>query len=117
MSDIREVLLSSLWSEQRNALLALTVRPVTEDVLWILDEERLSESISSTMLVEMLKRSDNGQFATLLSDKSIGERVVSGKQICRHCEAKFAYKNGCVKEKGNKKRRQFCFPLRPGKSK
>ncbi len=74
---VREVLISSVASARRDALLAQTVEPVEEDVLWILDEKRLSETKSAALLVNTLKRADDRQFSALFSDKVIGERVVA----------------------------------------
>lgn len=74
---VRDVLISSDPSARRDALLARTVEPVGPDVLWLLDAKRLSETTSAALLVSVLRRADDRQFATLLSDRGIGERVVA----------------------------------------
>ena len=74
---VREVLISSVASVRRDALIALTVDPVKEDVLWILDEKHLPEARSTALLVSTLTHADDSQFSALLSDALIGERVVA----------------------------------------
>ncbi|UCV07032.1 hypothetical protein [Dechloromonas denitrificans] len=74
---VRDVLISSDASARRDALLARTVDPVGADVLWLLDESRLSETTTAALLVSVLRRADDNQFTALLSDRVIGERVVA----------------------------------------
>ena len=73
---VRDVLLSFGASARREGLLARTVEPIEEDLLWILDEKRLSKTESSTMLASTLQRADDAQFSALLSNRVIGECVV-----------------------------------------
>lgn len=77
LPEVRDALISSSASAGRDALLALATDPVGADVLWILDEKRLSETTSATLLISVLRRADERQFAALLSDRAIGERVVA----------------------------------------
>lgn len=74
---VRDVLISSDVSARKDALLARTVDPVEADVLWLLNEKRLSEKTSAALLVSVLRRADDNQFAVLLSDRAIGERVIT----------------------------------------
>ncbi|MCQ4279579.1 hypothetical protein NA643_10835 [Pseudomonas stutzeri] len=77
MPAVRDVLISSDASARRDALLARTVDPIGADILWLLDEKRLSEPTSTALLVSVLERADDKQFAALLSDGAIGERVIA----------------------------------------
>jgi len=77
MPAVRDVLLSWKTSTQRDALLALTVDPTGADVLWLLDDQRLSKASSISLLIGVLERADDKQFAALLSDEEIGERMVA----------------------------------------
>lgn len=77
LPTVRDVLLSSHQSERRDALLALTVAPINADLLWILNEKRLSDATSRTLLTDALRRADDREFTALLSDQAIGERVSS----------------------------------------
>lgn len=77
MPAVRDVLILSDASARRDALLARTVDPIGADVLWLLDEKRLSKTTSTALLVSVLERADDKQFAALLSDGAIGERVVA----------------------------------------
>lgn len=74
---LRDVLISSNASARGNALLAQTVDPVGADILWLLNEKRLSETTSTALLASTLQRADDRQFAALLSDDALGERVVA----------------------------------------
>lgn len=75
--SVRDVLIAFRASARRDDLLARTVEPVGADVHWLLGEKRLSEAMSATLLVSVLRRADHRQFAALLSDRAIGERVVA----------------------------------------
>lgn len=77
LTAVRDILISSDASARRDALLARAVDPVGADLLWLLDEKRLSETTSAALLVSVLERADDRQFAALLSDRAIGERVVA----------------------------------------
>lgn len=77
LRSVRDVLISSGASERRDALLARTVEPIQEDILWILDDKRLSDAKSTALLGNALKRADDRQFATLISDSVNGERIVA----------------------------------------
>lgn len=74
---VRDVLISSDASARRDALLDRTVAPIGRDVLWLLDEERLPETMIAALLEDVLRRADDSEFAQLFSDRSIGERVVT----------------------------------------
>lgn len=74
---VRDVLISSSASARRDALLVRSVKPVGADILWLLNEKRLSEKTSTALLVSVLQRTHNEQLATLLSDRAIGEHIVA----------------------------------------
>ncbi|MDM5134687.1 hypothetical protein [Aeromonas salmonicida] len=73
---VREVLISSEM-ERADVLLALTIEPVRADMLWLLDEDRLSEASSSALIAEVLRGADGRQFEALLSDRTLGNRMVA----------------------------------------
>ncbi|KVN70537.1 hypothetical protein WM03_08580 [Burkholderia ubonensis] len=77
LSAVRDVLISSDASARRDALLERTVAPISTDILWLLDEKRLSETMTDALLVGVLRRADDKEFAELFSDEAIGERVVA----------------------------------------
>ena len=74
---VRDVLMASDSSPRRDALLERTFAPVATDVLWLLDERRLSEVTTAALLVCVLRRADDKGFAELFSDSTIAERVVA----------------------------------------
>ena len=74
--QVRDVLVQSRASVRRNALLSRSMEPIAEDMLWLLNEKRLSKTTSAALLVSVLKLADDQQFAALLGDSSVGERVV-----------------------------------------
>ena len=77
LPTVREVLISSKASPRRDALLAFTVSPNEPDVLWLLEEERLSEKMASALLLGVLRRADDKAFVGLFSHRTIGERMVA----------------------------------------
>lgn len=77
LPPVRDVLISSAPSARRDALLGRTVNPIATDVLWLLDEERLSETTTVALLEGVLRHADDIEFAELLSDRTIGECVVT----------------------------------------
>lgn len=77
LSAVRDVLISSGASARRDALLSRTAEPIGADVLWLLNEKRLSKTTTAALLVSVLQRADDKQFAALLSDQTIGERMVA----------------------------------------
>lgn len=74
---IRVILISLEASARRDVLLEKTFDPVREDVLWLLNKNGLSETTSAELLVSVLRRADEVQFAALFSDEEIGERMVA----------------------------------------
>lgn len=77
LAAVRDVLISSVASARRDALLVRTIDPVEADVLWLLDDRRLSETTSAELLVSVLRHADDRQFTALLSDCATGERVAA----------------------------------------
>ncbi|MNZ21006.1 hypothetical protein D3C78_380710 [compost metagenome] len=77
LQAVRDVLISLGASVRRSELLARTVEPVGGDVLWLLNEKHLPESTSAALLMSVLQRADDRQFAALMSDRVIGERMVA----------------------------------------
>lgn len=77
LQDVRDLLIFLDASPRSNALLALTIEPVGADVLWLLHERSLSETISSVLLADVLRRADKRQFSELLSDRTIAESILS----------------------------------------
>lgn len=76
ISGVRDVLLSSKIVERVYELLASTVTPTRDDVLWLLNDERLSGSTSSELLVRVLRGSNDQQLAALCSDRNVEERII-----------------------------------------
>lgn len=74
---IRDVLISSDASVQRDALLTQSIDPTKTDVRWLIGEKRLSKIASAKLLLSVLERADNVQFAELFSDQAIVERVLA----------------------------------------
>lgn len=74
---VRDVLILSEPSARRDELLARTIEPIEPDVLWLMDEKRFPEAMSDTFLINVLRRASDLQFATLLTNRKIGERVIA----------------------------------------
>ncbi len=73
---IRDVLITSCASKQRDSLLTQTIAPTAFDVSWLLNEKRLTKTALSKLLVSVLEQADEEQLAELLSDNQIGERIL-----------------------------------------
>lgn len=72
----REVLILSDASVQRDSLIALSIEPSKADVRWLLDEKRLAKATFSKLLVELLEKASDDQFADLFSDSEISARIL-----------------------------------------
>lgn len=77
MAAVRNVLTASVASERRNSLLVQTVDPIGADVLWLLNEKRLTESATTEILMRVLEHANESQFAELLSDSAIRTEIVA----------------------------------------
>ncbi|MHC8364044.1 GAP1-N1 domain-containing protein [Pseudomonas sp. LS2P72] len=77
LPSVRDVLISSEASARSFALLSMTVNPVKADVLWLLDEKRLSHKVSADLIKNVLERADDKQLAVLLFDHTTAERLVA----------------------------------------
>ena len=74
---IRDVLISSNASMQRDALLTQSIDPNKTDVRWLIEEKRLSKTATEKLLFSVLGGADNIQFAELFSDQAIVEQVLA----------------------------------------
>lgn len=77
LTAVRDVLISSDASPQRDTLLDLTIDPTGTDMRWIFGEERLSEKLTSALLASVLRRADHREFTELFADEEIAEEVVA----------------------------------------
>ncbi|MEQ5287601.1 hypothetical protein [Providencia huaxiensis] len=73
--QIRKIFISKNSSTRALALLAYTIAPTVEDVLWLLGETSLPEATSSILLVNVIRRADEQQFIKLLSNIKISENI------------------------------------------
>ncbi|MCF6117153.1 hypothetical protein L2449_09530 [Mesorhizobium muleiense] len=74
--EVRSALLSLSSSARRDAMIARTLIPSVEDARWLLDSDALDESAATSMLVDLLRQADDGQFAAMFVDKVVGERAI-----------------------------------------
>tara|TARA_R110000868_G_scaffold104536_2_gene287877 strand:+ start:5145 stop:7772 length:2628 start_codon:yes stop_codon:yes gene_type:complete len=77
LSEMRDVLVLSKASPQRDRLLLQTVEPVKADVLWLLDEQRLHETTVRSLLMDVLRRANDKQFGALFSDPITAKRLLT----------------------------------------
>ncbi|WP_250548403.1 hypothetical protein [Pseudomonas congelans] len=73
---VRDVLLQSQESGRRDALLARSLEAVAQDILWLLEEKRLSKVARSAVLLATLERADDQQFTALLRESVVGARML-----------------------------------------
>lgn len=75
--DIRNILVLHSETETTKQLLALTLEPIRNDVLWLLDESRLSKEMFEIQILNVLRRASDKEIVKLLSEKNIGNHLVS----------------------------------------
>lgn len=73
--EVRKVLISKNSSTRAQALLAQTINPTEDDVLWLVGEKSLSEKSASIILANVIRRANEQQFIKLLSNIKISESV------------------------------------------
>jgi hypothetical protein len=80
LDNVRAALIEQPQSERRDAFLAKTLRPTVADVTWLLNEWRLTPRLATTLLVSLLREASESQFSALLSDRSVGDKIISTLQ-------------------------------------
>lgn len=72
---LRQALLETSASPDRNAFLAATLRPTLDDVRWLLAEPRLSMEVAAGYLLGLLRSSNDSERRTLLGVDAVFARV------------------------------------------
>lgn len=75
-ADVRAALLSLSPTPRRDALVARTLTPGVEDARWLVEHDGLEQETASTMLLDLLRESDDRQFAAVLRDGVAGMHVI-----------------------------------------
>lgn len=77
--DVRSTLVTLSPTSRRNEMIARTLVPCAEDALWLhgLDAELLDRGSATAMLLDLLSRADDWQFAAILRDKLVGAHALS----------------------------------------
>lgn len=75
-AEVRSALVSLSPSTRRNAMVARTLIPSVEDARWLADSDALDQAAATTMLLDLLRQADDRQFAAMLVDKVVGQRVI-----------------------------------------
>lgn len=75
VDSLRQELLETPASTDRDAFLAVTLRPTLDDVRWLLTEPRLSKEAAGGFLLELLRCSNDSQRRTLLGDDAVLARM------------------------------------------
>ncbi|MBT1886571.1 hypothetical protein KK057_24420 [Enterobacter mori] len=78
LSDVRDVFMESEITAREAELLALTLTPTESDVHWLLDDTRLAKTVSTGLLVDLLRKADDIQFETVMLNEDLCTRVISG---------------------------------------
>lgn len=72
----RNVIVSNGEWAQRDALLGHAIDPSEADLLWVLDEPRLSKRLVSVLVSDLLRRATDKQLAKMLGGPRLTERVM-----------------------------------------
>lgn len=77
--DVRSTLVTLPQTSRRNEMIARTLVPGAEDARWLhgLDAELLDRGSATAMLLDLLGRADDRQFAAMLRDKRVGAHALS----------------------------------------
>lgn len=75
-TEARAALLSLSPSARRDALIARTLVPGVEDARWLTESDSLDQAVATTMLLDLLRQSDDRQFAAILLDKVAGTHAI-----------------------------------------
>ena len=77
--DVRSTLVALAPTSRRNELIARTLAPGAEDARWLygLDAEFLDRNSSTAMLLGLLGRADDRQFAAIIRDRRVGAHALS----------------------------------------
>ncbi len=67
--DVRQALVSLPTTERRDVMIARTLAPRVEDARWLTDTETLDRQTATTMLIDLMRRADDRQFAEMLADR------------------------------------------------
>ncbi|WP_265451617.1 hypothetical protein [Enterobacter hormaechei] len=78
LNDVRDVFMESEINGRVADLLALTLTPSESDVQWLLNEKRLSKTVSTGLLVDLLRKADDVQFEAVMLNENLFARVISG---------------------------------------
>ncbi|GKV76765.1 hypothetical protein PEC106568_19390 [Pectobacterium carotovorum subsp. carotovorum] len=77
INEVRDTLTLFKSSKKINALLAQTIEPVKNDIMWIIDNSHLSEPTSLELLTDVLSRANEEQFRVLFSDFTLAKKIIS----------------------------------------
>jgi hypothetical protein len=74
--DVRSALLSLSPTMRRDTMIARTLSPSVEDARWLVTSNALDQPAATAMLHDLLRQADDQQFAAMLVDKVVSERVI-----------------------------------------
>lgn len=75
-AEVRSALLSLSPTMRRDTMIARTLSPSVEDARWLVASNALDQPAATTMLHDLLRQADDRQFAAMLVDKVVSERVI-----------------------------------------
>lgn len=78
--ETRSALSSLSPTPRRNEFIARTLAPNVEDARWVISSDELDDATASTMLLELLRQADDGQFDAMLGDNAVMERTINRLQ-------------------------------------
>ncbi len=79
---LRSALADLPGSSRRDAMLMLTLDASVDDATWLLHDPRLTASVASNLLIQLLRKADDRQLAIVVCDTRIGGRC-STHSRCR----------------------------------
>ncbi|MEZ5696238.1 MAG: hypothetical protein R3E18_07330, partial [Sphingomonadaceae bacterium] len=75
-TEVRSALATLSPTVPRDKMIARTLSPTVEDVRWLTESRVIERQVATAMLLDLLRRADDRQFAAILVDQKIGTRVI-----------------------------------------
>lgn len=74
--EVRFTLTSITPSVRRDGLIAQTLMPSVEDARWLVSSDALEPATASTMLLDLLRLSDDRQLVSIIADGQVGDQAI-----------------------------------------
>jgi hypothetical protein len=74
--EVRFTLTSIAPSVRRDGLIAQTLMPSVADARWLVNSDAIEPAAASTMLLDLLRQSDDRQLVSIIADGQVGDQAI-----------------------------------------